>query len=226
MPIYFYFVLWYVVASIQLEFLGFLSIEEANFHKLIAADIVNNLTKFLSLNPSADIFFMGSRKRKAKSEVTPPPQKKFTSIQNAGQAPSRVIITPMSNRYEILGEDSNEVVVNKPKKERVPPITISGMSREQLLQFLGAQQLTDYTIKPLKHGIHPYFTSTESHQKARDALKEKKVGFYSHDLPKDKFYKVVLSGLHKIDLQELRQELKTLNVDPADIKIIQPRSPR
>lgn len=171
---------------------------------------------------------MANRKRKnnQRSGVTPPPAKRITNAIMDGKTPSTIVVVPTSNQYEVLGKDASEIVVQKTKKEKVPPITATGVTREQVRKAMETLQLSDYTIKPLRQGFHIYCGSVASHTKVREALKESKVGFYSHDLPDDNFYKVVLTGLHRMDPEDLRKELELLEVKPVDIKIINPKSPR
>lgn len=48
---------------------------------------------------------------------------------------------------------------------------------------------------------------------------------YSHDLKEEKLFKVVLKGLHKIKESELISELKSVDLDPTDARIINPKNP-
>lgn len=171
----------------------------------------------------------GQRKRKSKFLVpmTPPPTKKVVTIVNDGKPSTKVVISPIStsNKYDPLQGRDDEVTLS-PKKIKVPPIMVSSVSREKVIKFMESIEVKDYSIKPLKNGVHIYCQSIQSHEKSVKGLKNSDVGFYSHDLPGDKLFKIVLSGLHKMSIDEIKAELKLVKVEPIDIKIISPKSPR
>lgn len=152
-------------------------------------------------------------------------KKILTTVQGTGKG-TRVIITPTSNQYEVLTDNNNEVAIANTKKEKVPPITISGMDRATVHRSMTTLNVSDYHVKPMNDGVRIHCLSQASHTKVLQQLKSEKMNFFTHALPSEKKYRVVLSGLHKMDIPELVEELKQHKVTPSDVKIIQPRSPR
>lgn len=169
---------------------------------------------------------MSNRKRKQFSQVNPQPAKKVVTMLNSNQQSTKVVVTPISNQFDLLGDKPDEILLTTKKKEKVPPIMVNSASRQEIQKFMKEINVTDYSMKPLKSGVQIYCQSSASHGKVREELKKSNVGFYTHDLPEDKSFRVVLSGLHKMEIADLKTELKTQNVEPVDIKIISPRTPR
>lgn len=143
-----------------------------------------------------------------------------------GAAPVTVNITPTSNYYAPLQNNGGDVVVTKEKKLRIPPITMVDISRNDLHVSMTKLKIENYDTKLLKYGIQIFCKSTEDFNTVNAALIEGKQQFYTHDLPSNQLYKVVLRGLHQVDPAELSAELKLQNVTPESIKIITPKNVR
>lgn len=143
-----------------------------------------------------------------------------------GTTPITVNVTPTSNYYEPLQNNANDVVVAKEKKLRIPPITMFDISRNELHDSMKKLDIKDYDTKLLKYGIQVFCQSTESFNALNTALVTNKRQFYTHDLPSNQMYKVVLRGLHQLDPAELSTELNLHNVTPASIKVITPKNAR
>lgn len=120
-----------------------------------------------------------------------------------------------------------EVAKNK-KAERCPPIAIMNFKRKNVLEMMSELEIKDYHMKLSPNDVNIFVNASADHKKILEHLgKEKgKYEFFSHDLPSDRLFKVVLSGLDMTDIEELREALKEVDIIPEDIKIIRPRQRR
>lgn len=137
-----------------------------------------------------------------------------------------VNVTPTSNYYDPLKNNSKEYVVTNERRIRIPPITLSNVKRDDVTKLMELLGIKNYDTKLLKFGIQVFCKSTENFNSVNEFLVQNKCQFYTHDLPSDKLFKVVLRGLHKMDVKDLNQELNALNIKPERINIISPKNVR
>lgn len=97
-------------------------------------------------------------------------------------------------------------------------------SRGQVDAKLSELDVTSYAIKLLRHGLHVYCETVEDFKKVRDALKSANIQHYSHELEEEKHYKVVLTGLHKMEPNELIEELGRCELAPVAVRVISSRN--
>ena len=114
----------------------------------------------------------------------------------------------------------------KPHKVHVPPITIFNKDREQIADYLKKLDITQYSLKNLRHAIHLYCDSPADFKLIRSKMAEDHINNYSHDMKEEKLFRVALKGLHLMSLDDLNAELLTVQLEPVNIRIIIPKSPR
>lgn len=164
---------------------------------------------------------------KPKSSIPGPSAKVTNLIRNqTTSTTTRVIVTPTSNEYSVLEDNADEVITIKEKKIKLPPISVAGINHTTAREFMKSLEINDYQLRPFKEGMKIFCDSIESHNKVRNSLKHQNIGHFSHDLPSEKYFKVVLSGLHDMPITDLKTELMSKKVSPVDIKIINPKNPR
>lgn len=144
-----------------------------------------------------------------------------------------VTMIPTSNTFAGLKEtDGNDEIIMKNNQQprqakvRVPPIAVFNSDRVKVIDLMKALNVTKFSLKSLRHSIHLYVEAAEDFKKVRERLNQDKISNYSHDLREERYFKVALKGLHKMNVDELRTELKDLQLEPVDIRIITPRNPR
>lgn len=164
-------------------------------------------------------------KTKANSKKITPNMKTVTK-KIFGTYPVTVNVTPTTNSFSLLQDNSQEVIVDKKQKVRIPPTILFDVSRNDILQSMEILKIQDYTIIPLKRGHQIYCKSIENFKTLIENLKTLKKDFYTHNLPTDKLFKVVILGLYKMETEELEEELKHHNINPESIKIIEPKVAR
>lgn len=132
------------------------------------------------------------------------------------------------NPFDALSEAPEEVTMSKHiKKERPPPVFVSSLDRKQIVDDMTKANLKDFSLKPVKDGIQLYCHSIATYRIVRDNLKTNNIHHFGHDLSADKPFRVVLSGLHRMEDAELKNELAEAGLaeTPADIKVIVPKNP-
>lgn len=164
--------------------------------------------------------------RKAAKKI---PENFNTIINDKEGKPRNVVLIPTHNQFDLLTDKSQEIKMNVeaasvPKKTRIPPITVFNQPAETVKKGLIENEIKNFSIKHLRHGIHVYCSTTDDFKKVRQLLASNQHQFYSHELAEEKLYKVVLRGLHKMPETELLNELKLEKLNPTSIRTINPRN--
>lgn len=122
-------------------------------------------------------------------------------------------------------ENVNKHGDDKPKKNN--PIIIVGSN------VVNVQNLCDKVIKSKKFeikllgiGIKVQVSDKAEFDSLLKSLNEKKIKNFLYHTADTRPRKIVLSGLHEMDLDELKEELKELNVFPTDIRTLRLRQNR
>lgn len=185
----------------------------------------NNKLKRGSQSPPNAFQTVAPKKSKLKNGA-PNPKHMAASVVKDGKTID-VAIVPTANQFEILDGAGEKMITSEsvaPAKLRIPPITVFNSDRTKVDAKLKAMAVTNYSIKLLRHGLHVYCDSVDNFKKVRDEFKKGDVNFYSHELADEKFYKVVLTGLHKMDPDALLAELQEIGLAPVAVRIINPRN--
>ena len=194
--------------------------------------MVNNTSAATGAGSSTSVVNTGTKRKATVSKTSACNQKAArynTFVAGDGDAPGRnVVLIPTQNGFNGLEDDDSgdEMIVEKPAKIRIPPITIFSMSRQQVVDFLKKNNVGQYSLKNLRHAIHLYCASSVDFKKVRSKLTEENINSYSHDLNEEKHFRVALKGLHLMDTKDLSDELKQLDLNPVVIRTIKPKNPR
>lgn len=132
---------------------------------------------------------------------------------------------------EFSGENSSLKPKPKPgllteastKNTRVPPITVTGKSRSQLLEICNAVKLKSYRLKLTSTGINLCCSSIEDFKNMKALLKEKNANYFTHALAEEKEYRVILKGLFLMEQEEIIGALAEVGLKPKSIRAITPR---
>lgn len=174
------------------------------------------------------------------------PSKRRNSLPSNGMQGKRTCSatahTPTSNVYTPLYTESNsaknheteirlsrsaKTVDNCKKFPKIPPITIIGKTRSEIISFCRINDVAtaNMMMKPTSTGINLYINVPEKYVTARELFKTYTQSF-SHDMRSEKYFKVVLKGLFSMETERLMEELATKNIFPQDIKVMTPKKPR
>lgn len=136
---------------------------------------------------------------------------------------------PTKNRYEPLGEvmNWNDDVEqsqgnsdNKVKKvPRPPPIKITDdkLKTHDIKNFLNELQIRSFQAKSISIGIKVDLDSKEDYDKCIASLTKENISFFTHRDRSQKSFKVVLSGLPKIGVDVIVNEMKQYNIEPSSV---------
>jgi hypothetical protein len=110
-----------------------------------------------------------------------------------------------------------------------PPITIQRATRSQVVAFLDLVKAdkSQFLLKFSPIGVKVIATSTAAHKFLRGKLEQDaNAKFFTHQLREDQKTKIVLHGLYDMEVDELKQLLNDLDVNPVDIKKMNIRQKR
>lgn len=140
---------------------------------------------------------------------------------------------PTSNEFELLNENVN---VNKRNSKpfstqtnkKIPPITVvSATSFTTTMQILNDPATNvKYTLKYCSIGTKILLNGIDDYNKLKSLLKSANVEFFSHDLRTEKFDKFVLSGISKMDTNDIADSLKTYQLEAVEIREIAQKTKR
>lgn len=151
---------------------------------------------------------------------------------------------PLQNAYESLSSDDDMDTEeplkqthklarpkgqNSPasvKKSRIPPIVVQNSSKADIIKLMKTKTIENFHTKTTSVGIYLYTVSVEDHKKARQALSEGNVHHFTHDLPEDKQFKIVVTRLEESSPEELKAALVAKGIHPLDVKQLVPKNPR
>lgn len=126
-----------------------------------------------------------------------------------------------------VSRNSQPADQDKRKTSRTPPITVIGKTRSEVLEMCksaGAKD-DDVILKQTTLGINIYVNKRDNFASLRDSIKQSS-NCFTHELPDEKFTKVVLKGLFRMEITELMSELASHQIRPNDVKYISPKRPK
>lgn len=114
------------------------------------------------------------------------------------------------------------VNVNKNKNKNPPIITNSNVSAVQSLcnQVVKSQK---FEVELLSIGIRVQISQKDEHDSLCEMLTKEKVGYFKYHTAETRPRKIVLLGLHKMDIEELKAILAAKNVHPTEIRTLRLR---
>ena len=135
----------------------------------------------------------------------------------------------LKNAYNILTDNQNEIQVHREKtiekKPRIPPI-VAQMEKKHVIDLLVNNRITNYHIKLTSVGVNIFCYSADDFKKARNLLISNECQFFTHDLKEETTFRIVLSGLEEMDVNDLKNELAFNQINPVEIKLLIPKQRR
>lgn len=119
--------------------------------------------------------------------------------------------------------DLDDELVQPPisnKKSKIPSVCVLQKTCENVHGFLAELKLDKYCLKKMSIGIKLICEDLETYDKVCAELKRKNWQFYTHDLPTERSFKVMLYGLHELCTSELKQELNNIGLKCQNVKLI------
>ena len=148
-----------------------------------------------------------------------------TQTTIASHSSQKVVISvPTRNTYAVLTDSQKDVEEElkikktRTQKDRIPPISIIGKSRMDVINICNDLGLKKYFVKITSKGVNLYFNDVDEYMKARKHFSSNKYPSFTHDLHSEKQFRVVLKGLFKMDIDEIKHELELNNIKPIEVK--------
>lgn len=164
------------------------------------------------------------KSKKTKDSVKNPASKIFQ--ETVGNNAIEVTCVPSTSGTAKIMTKSGEMLMKKssvePKTPRIPPITISGKSREDIFKLMTELKVKNFTIRNCTHVIQLFCGTINDFDNVKKFLGQKDVNYFSHDAPNIKSYCVVLKGLHLVEADELKEELIAQQLKPLDRELKAP----
>lgn len=92
-------------------------------------------------------------------------------------------------------------------KVKVPPITFPSLPRENIIKIMGNLKIEDFNIKLMSIGQRLLLNNMADYSKTYDHLKAINAHFFTHRRADERPVKIILSGLHKMPPNELKNLL-------------------
>lgn len=124
--------------------------------------------------------------------------------------------TPLlnSNPYGILTDNDDGQLL--PKKVKLPPIFTPYRDFTKLKGLMKEAKLTP-VFKLCSQGTKILCSSLEEYNEVGRLLQRVKLGFYTHDVPGTRPFKVVIRGLPDVTAEEIQDELLLLKLKPIKV---------
>lgn len=150
-------------------------------------------------------------------------------------------MTPTANQYELLSSDNEddekrtEGRRKRPKKtlttapppakpQLPPPIIITDQEFQLTKEVMSTLSISEYTSKNISIGQKVVLSNAKDHKTLLEYLKNCNRDCFTHRSNEEKLFKVVLSGLPKLNTDDLRNELLVLNIKPVNVYEMTTRS--
>lgn len=145
---------------------------------------------------------------------------------NKKNKPNNVASNSMrSNNYfsplQTVDEDdqSDEVLLRKPTKVHIAPITILKVKMEEVHALCKSAKIDNYSIRKISIGIKLFCQSKPDFEKMCNHLTDK-YEFFTYATKSEKPYKALLFGLDKQDPQTVKNHLNNMGLKCLDVKLV------
>lgn len=137
------------------------------------------------------------------------------------------------NLSEEMEQDEEEAIsspqssaTTSTKKLRIPPISVKGKTRKELIDWCTSHDMKKYRMKMTSTAIDLYCDNVEDFKKSKLLLKEKDFSYHTHALAEEREFRVILKGLFDMSTDEITEELAEMKIKPTTIRKLTPRNPR
>lgn len=110
---------------------------------------------------------------------------------------------PLSNKFDALSEDKDEMEVEK--KPKVTPIVVT--TQPINIQAIAESVKVQCNIKIMSIGRKVFTETTDDKKKLQAAFDANKIDYFSYQEKSEKTFKIILSGLPEIETSIIKNEL-------------------
>jgi arsenate reductase-like glutaredoxin family protein len=120
-------------------------------------------------------------------------------------------------------QNSNNTTVQPKNPSKPPPLVILHTNAKQLQTEVSALGVKDFTMRMTSESTRIFFNNNEDYAKVKKNFIENKKAFFTHSLKEDQLSKFVLSGLHKMTDDEVKQAVSQAGKTPTLVKTMRTR---
>lgn len=148
--------------------------------------------------------------------------KKRRAADSNGSITKRAANVNYYQPLQTLNDDERTYVTEVPTQPKIhiPPITILKCSTDVLHKFCKEIRIIKYSIRKISIGYKLFCENQYDYDNAIKQLKEKNMEFFSYTSKNNRPYKVVLSGLDKIEPEKVKTGLLKLGLKCLEVKIV------
>lgn len=169
----------------------------------------------------------------------------FGPLDEMGKADNKkdlvgiTINVPTSNKFSALNSDLNIGNIKNPvtsnsknadkhlKKIKIPPLTVVGATNfSSAIKIVNDIAKNEFFLKYMSIGVKIQLSTLEHYNTIKEKLLNDKIEFYSHDINPEKYEQFILSGINKVDINDLKTELTASGFNVASINEIAIKKPR
>lgn len=184
------------------------------------------VSQYGTSSSSSNTSNQASTKVKTLAETT---KESTVSNQNDKVKPSAVVPNiEVKNNYGILTGMEDEVIMTAPKPEKktkVPPMIVKDRNVGFLQSLLkDTIKSAKFSLNMMKTGIRVDFSDMADYDLAKARLSNDGIEFFAYHTPATKLKKIVLKGLPRVEISDLKSSLNEHNVNPDEIKLLPQRN--
>lgn len=131
---------------------------------------------------------------------------------------------------EYTESETDEIILRKSvahKPKKMPPLVIHNDDKQIALNTINnCVTSKNYSIRHMQVGMRIDIPNEIEHMATVEALKQVQSKFYTYHSPHTKPKRIVLHGLHDMQLSELQNILQTNGINPKDVKKLTVKKPR
>lgn len=146
------------------------------------------------------------------------------------KTPVRVTVQlPTSNQFNVGNNplsDFDEVILTRPRADqprtkKMAPIVVAGTNTTDLRTLLQPViQTNTFTIRAMSSGTRIDVPIENDHKKVKEFLTQNNIAHFAYHSPNSKPLKFVLHGLCEQRIDDLKNTLNGLGINPADVKAL------
>lgn len=142
---------------------------------------------------------------------------------------------PIDNKFSDLNKtvnsensSANIADANKKKsKKNIPPITVVGaVNFTRAISIVSEIAKDNYYLKYMSIGVKIHISDLNHYNAIKSKLISDNIEFYSHDLNPGRYEQYILSGINKMNIADLTNEIKSKGFDVMAINEIPINKPR
>lgn len=157
-----------------------------------------------------------------RSEEAPTKYQLLEKITQPNYTMASIAAITTKNQYAPLADNAGQSVHTKThtphRNTKIPPIITIDLSHTHIKNLMTIAKVNAYHIKYMTIGTKILFDNIKDYSNAKATLHNKNIHFYTHDIPNEKTIKFVLSGLHDLPINEVKDGLQAENINFLDVK--------